>query len=47
MICIALGEFVLTGSGQSEYFVAGHVLISLSAICLALFTLPHLLLSVG
>ena len=32
IICIALGEFVLTGSGQSEYFVAGHVLISLSGI---------------
>lgn len=29
VICIALGEFVLAGSGQSEYFVAGHVLISL------------------
>ncbi|MDM7246432.1 DUF2776 family protein, partial [Escherichia coli] len=23
IICIALGEFVLTGAGKSEYFVAG------------------------
>ncbi|EOV6917176.1 TPA: DUF2776 family protein, partial [Escherichia coli] len=38
LICIALGGFVLESSGQSEYFVAGHVLISLAAICLALFT---------
>lgn len=29
IICIALGEFVQL-SRQSEYFVAGHVLISLS-----------------
>ncbi|HAY4405031.1 TPA: DUF2776 domain-containing protein, partial [Escherichia coli] len=29
LICIALGGFVLESSGQSEYFVAGHVLISL------------------
>ncbi len=36
LICIALGGFVLESSGQSEYFVAGHVLISLAAICLAL-----------
>ncbi|EEU9507439.1 DUF2776 domain-containing protein, partial [Escherichia coli] len=35
LICIALGGFVLESSGQSEYFVAGHVLISLAAICLA------------
>ncbi len=28
LICIALGGFVLESSGQSEYFVAGHVLIS-------------------
>ncbi|HBU8791614.1 TPA: DUF2776 family protein, partial [Escherichia coli] len=45
IICIALGEFVLTGSGQSEYFVAGHVLISLSAICLALFTTAFIIIS--
>ncbi len=32
LICIALGGFVLESSGQSEYFVAGHVLISL-AVC--------------
>ena len=31
LICIALGGFVLESSGQSEYFVAGHVLISLAA----------------
>lgn len=30
LICIALGGFVLESSGQSEYFVAGHVLISLA-----------------
>ena len=31
LMCIALGGFVLESSGQSEYFVAGHVLISLAA----------------
>lgn len=45
IICIALGDFVLSGSGQSEYFVAGHVLISLSAICLALFTTAFIIIS--
>lgn len=43
IICIALGEFVLTGSGQSEYFVAGHVLISLLRYVWHC-SLPHLLL---
>ena len=32
-------------SGQSEYFVAGHVLISLAAICLALFTTAFIIIS--
>lgn len=45
IICIALGDFILSGSGQSEYFVAGHVLISLSAICLALFTTAFIIIS--
>lgn len=45
LICIALGGFVLESSGQSEYFVAGHVLISLAAICLALFTTAFIIIS--
>ncbi|EFH6255393.1 DUF2776 family protein [Escherichia coli] len=45
LICIALGGFVLESSGQSEYFVAGHVLISLAAICLALFTTALIIIS--
>lgn len=44
LICIALGGFVLESSGQSEYFVAGHVLISLAAICLALFTTAFIII---
>ena len=42
LICIALGGFVLESSGQSEYFVAGHVLISLAAYAWH-YSLPHLL----
>ncbi len=45
LICIALGGFVLESSGQSEYFVAGHVLISLAAICPALFTTAFIIIS--
>lgn len=45
LICIALGGFLLESSGQSEYFVAGHVLISLAAICLALFTTAFIIIS--
>lgn len=45
LICIALGGFVLESSGQSEYFVAGHVLISLAAICTALFTTAFIIIS--
>ncbi len=47
LICIALGGFVLESSGQSEYFVAGHVLISLAryGMCLALFTTAFIIIS--
>ncbi len=43
LICIALGGFVLESSGQSEYFVAGHVLISLAYYMPWHYSLPHLL----
>ncbi|RWU93757.1 DUF2776 family protein, partial [Escherichia coli] len=39
------GTPVQAYSGQSEYFVAGHVLISLAAICLALFTTAFIIIS--
>lgn len=45
VICITLGNLVLSESGPNEYFVAGHVLISLSAICLALFTTAFIIIS--
>lgn len=38
-VCLSLGIFVLNHSnGENYYFVSGHVLISLTAICIALFT---------
>ncbi|XNM71960.1 DUF2776 family protein [Escherichia coli] len=36
---------MLESSGQSVYFVAGHVLISLAAICLALFIIAFIIIS--
>jgi hypothetical protein len=37
-VCLALGLYVRAGGGDANHFVAGHVLISLTAICIALFT---------
>ena len=37
-VCLSLGLYVLTGGADANHFVAGHVLIALSAICIALFT---------
>lgn len=37
-VCLALGLYVRAGGADANYFVAGHVLISLTAICIALFT---------
>jgi len=38
VMCLSLGLYVRTRSADASYFVAGHVLISLTAICIALFT---------
>jgi len=37
-ICLGLGLYVRSGGADAEHFIAGHVLISLTAICIALFT---------
>jgi len=37
-ICLGLGLYVRAGGADANHFVAGHVLISLTAICIALFT---------
>lgn len=37
-VCLSLGLYVLAGGDDADHFVAGHVLISLAAICVALFT---------
>jgi hypothetical protein len=37
-VCLAFGLYVLSGGDESEYFVAGHVNVALTAICIALFT---------
>lgn len=37
-VCLALGLYVRSGGIDADHFVAGHVLISLTAICIALFT---------
>ena len=37
-ICLGLGLYVLDGPPDANHFVAGHVLVSLAAICFALFT---------
>jgi len=37
-VCLSLGLNVLAGGADAGHFVAGHVLIALTAICIALFT---------
>jgi len=37
-VCLGLGLYVLAGASDAGHFVAGHVLIALTAICIALFT---------
>lgn len=37
-VCLGLGLYVKSGGADANHFVAGHVLISLTAICIALFT---------
>ncbi|KAA9129982.1 DUF2776 family protein [Microbacterium caowuchunii] len=37
-VCLAFGLYVLSGGTDAAHVVAGHVLISLTAICIALFT---------
>lgn len=37
-VCLGLGLYVLGGGTDANHFVAGHVLIALTAICIALFT---------
>ena len=37
-ICLAFGLYVESGGSDANHLVAGHVLISLTAICIALFT---------
>ena len=37
-ICLSLGLYVRSGGADADHFVAGHVLMSLTSICIALFT---------
>ncbi|MFC4555662.1 DUF2776 family protein [Georgenia faecalis] len=37
-VCLAFGLYVLSGGDDAAHFVAGHVNIGLTAICIALFT---------
>jgi len=37
-VCLSFGLYVLSGGTDAAHVVAGHVLISLTAICIALFT---------
>ena len=37
-VCLGLGLYVLSGGYDAGHFVAGHVLVALTAICIALFT---------
>jgi hypothetical protein len=37
-VCLSLGLYVRSSGADASHFVAGHVLISLTAICIALFT---------
>jgi len=38
LVCLAFGLDILSGSDNAGHFVAGHVNIALTAICIALFT---------
>ena len=37
-VCLAFGLYVLYGGDDADHFVAGHVNVALTAICIALFT---------
>lgn len=37
-VCLAFGLDILSGTADADHFVAGHVNIALTAICIALFT---------
>ena len=37
-VCLGLGLYVLKDGTDASHFVAGHVLVALTAICIALFT---------
>ena len=37
-ICLSFGLYVRSGGDAADHFVAGHVLMALTAICIALFT---------
>ncbi len=37
-VCFGFGLYVLSGPANAGHFVAGHVLVALTAICIALFT---------
>ncbi|MCC2314541.1 DUF2776 family protein [Cellulomonas xiejunii] len=37
-VCLAFGLYILSGSDDAAHFVAGHVNVALTAICIALFT---------
>ncbi len=37
-VCLGLGLYVRSGGDDAGHFIAGHVLIALTAICIALFT---------
>ena len=38
LVCLVLGWYVYSGGSDADHRVAGHVLMSLTAICVALFT---------
>ncbi|MBF0688936.1 MAG: DUF2776 family protein [Cellulomonas sp.] len=38
VVCLAFGLYVLSGGDDAAHFVAGHVNVALTAICIALFT---------
>jgi len=37
-VCLGFGLYILGGGSDAGHFVAGHVLVALTAICIALFT---------
>ena len=37
-VCLTFGLYILAGADDSDHFVAGHVNVALTAICIALFT---------